>query len=114
MQYDYICVGDELLNNRAMLLPAVNKKFNEELEQLSKLAGQTCPEIVIAARWLLNKTAHALGHHIAYTCVLRKHGTMLHHSGKELHAPSHSLQNAKYCPVYCSERHASMQASRIK
>ena len=92
MQYDYIHVGDELLNNRAMLLPAVHKKFNEELEQFSKHAGQTCPENVIIARWLLNKTAYALGHHMAYTCVLRKHGTILYCSGKELHALSHSLQ----------------------
>ena len=84
-------VGEELLNNRAMLLPAVHKRFNEELDLVSKHAGQTCSENAITSRWLLNKAACALGHHMAYTCILRKHGTILYRSGRELHALSHSL-----------------------
>ena len=55
-------------------------------------------------RWLLGRLSHHLKHHhLAYTCRVKKHGTILYRQGRELDALSHSLFSLKACKCGPSE-----------
>ena len=80
-------IGILLLNNRALTLISAYDIFQEKIQSLDT----SCPEPVRTPRWLLGQLSLLLKHHLAYTCRVKKHGTMLYRQGRELDCLSHSL-----------------------
>ena len=83
-------VAQELLSNHALTLLNAHSIFQSKIESLSSR-----PERVGTPRWLLGQLSLHLKHHMAYTCRVKKHGTMLYRQGKELDALSHTLYALK-------------------
>jgi len=80
-------IAQQLLNNQALTLVSAYNIFSGNIASLSTTAvsAERTP------RWLLGQLSVLLKHHLAYTCRVKKHGTMLYRQGRELDCLSHCL-----------------------
>ena len=82
-------VANELLNQRAMLLPHVSQVFLKEYFQSVPedtdytLEGPECT-IKFSSKWLLEKLLAHLDLHMEYKCVHKKFGTLLYNKNRDL------------------------------
>ena len=87
-----VVVGEELLKHHAVLLPAMYEQFIHKVTHFSKLqnvhaAGKQAP----TQQWLRNQLSSMLDYHMAYTCCIKKYGTVLYRYGGNL---MHALNTA--------------------
>ena len=69
-----------LLGNQALLLPTIHSTFNSHAEDLVKAKGIQEPQELrtVSSRWILSELTVNFQHHIAYSCKVRKHGTLVY------------------------------------
>jgi hypothetical protein len=79
-------VGRELLNGNVMLLPDIHDTFNSYASELSKYLHEdniNMSKLVTSAHIVSNLTAN-LQHHIAYSCTVKKYGTLIYQPNADL------------------------------
>ena len=90
-----IKVGEELLEQRALLLPTAYDWFTSEVNQILRLRNQSIPNTelneVASPQWLRSQFSSLLKQHIAFFCKIKKYGTVLYRYGGDL---LHSLNIA--------------------
>ena len=90
-----IHVGERLLQQECLLLPAVNQTFSSFVSEAAHAVNLHVEEKV-TARWLLSNLVVYLQHHLSRTKV-RKHGTLLYRSNGDLLASlSHLLYKSMH------------------
>lgn len=99
LKLSIIFVAKELLSNHAMTLVTAFDSYIGYIKLTSASEGSL--ERVGTPRWLLGQLSSQLEHHLAYTCKVKKHGTLLFRPGKELDALSHCLH---LCSHQCSSK----------
>ena len=79
-------VAQQLLVENALLLPDITDKFYAEA---ANLTGQEQPEIKksVTPTFVLSNLVSTLQHHLAYSCTVRKYGTLLYRPGSDLTKP---------------------------
>ena len=91
-----VAIAQQLLNNQALTLNSAYDIFKSNVESLLPMSTSDTPsKIVRSPRWLLCQLSLLLNHHLAYTCRVKKHGTILYRQGRELDCLSHSLFSLK-------------------
>ena len=80
MNKTLITVGKMLLENQALLLPTIHSTFNKHAKDLVMVKGLQEPQELqtISSRWILSELTVNFQHHIAYSCKVRKHGTLVY------------------------------------
>ena len=85
-----VCIARQLLKNQALTLQRACEIFRGSIEfQFPTSTPVRTP------RWLLGQLSVLLKHHLAYTCRVKKHGTILYRQGRELDCLSHALFTLK-------------------
>ncbi len=84
-----ITIAEKLLKNEALTLPSAHEIFTMHMKYLHPEGKSMNP------RWLLCQLSLLFEHHLAYTCILKKHGTILYRSGRELECLSHAIFSLK-------------------
>ena len=81
-----ITVGRELLNGNVMLLPDVHDLFNSYASELSKYLHEDNINIskLVTSAYILSNLTATLQHHIAYTCTVKKYGTLIYRPNADL------------------------------
>ena len=85
-----ISVGESLLKRQVLLLPNVHDTFcmyASKLISIKKLNGEQDVEKLITSHHLLSHLQSNLLHHLAYSCRVRKHGTLLFRPNSNLLTP---------------------------
>jgi len=78
-------VGHILLEKRAILLPSIHSIFMSHARDLAKIKHLGSEEIeAITSRWVLSDLTANLQHHIAYSCKVRKYGTLVYRPNTDL------------------------------
>ena len=78
-------VGHILLEKRAILLPSIHSFFMSHARDLAKIKHLGSEEIeAITSRWVLSDLTANLQHHIAYSCKVRKYGTLVYRPNTDL------------------------------
>ena len=73
-----VLVGRVLLREQAMLLPTIHNHFNRYARDLlTRKHFESKLDNLVSARWLLSTLSVKLQHHIAYSCKVLKHGTVV-------------------------------------
>ena len=73
-----IDVAQELLENHALTLLNAHSIFQHKIESLlPRSTLNSCPDRVGTPRWLLGQLSYHLKHHMAHTCRVKKHGTII-------------------------------------
>lgn len=121
-------VGHELLQGNALLLPELHNWFsgfaNEELHNLEEREEVNTSKLVTSA-YILSNLVAILQHHLTYTCVTRKYGTLLYRSGIDLTQPlaralskarqNHRVQPSSNCqPLSIQETEKQEEMARMK
>ena len=87
MDKTVVHVGEELLQRKALLLPAVHdfflERYDEMIAEVSNLQGAE-KNTSITSLWILSNLTNALQHHLVYTCKARKYGTLLYRPNTNL------------------------------
>ena len=96
-------VGHILLKKQAILLPSVHNIFMSHARDLLKVKHIGCEEIEhVSSRWVLSDLTANLQHHIAYSCKVRKYGTLIYRPNADLVSllseAMWKLQNAETVP----------------
>ena len=72
-------IENELLQPRAVLLPAAHSNFLQHHEQLQLRANICCdPGAPKTAMWVFGNIICTLKHHLEYSCKIRKYGTLMY------------------------------------
>ena len=81
-------VGAMLLEHRATLLPMICSNFNKHITLLLEEHGaQEPPELkLMNSRRILCEIKAKYQHHVAYTCKVRRYGTLVYRSSSDIHA----------------------------
>ena len=79
MNKTLITVGKMLLENQALLLPTIHSTFNKHADVVMVKGLQEPQELrTVSSRWILRELTVNFQHHIAYSCKVRKHGTLVY------------------------------------
>ena len=73
-------VGNQLLHGEATIVPDVHDSFHKsatDLIHMRDLQGDDMKHIV-TSRWILSNLKVSLKHHVAYSCRVRKYGTLIY------------------------------------
>ena len=84
-----IYVAEQLLQNKAILLPRVCANFLKVYSSLTKSNDQPYlnveeTTIKFSARWLLQKLVMHLKQHLSFKCIHKKYGTLLYRTGGDV------------------------------
>ena len=80
-----VAVGRDLLNGGVMLLPDVHNLFNLYASELSShLREEIDTSKLVTSANILSNIKVNLQHHIAYSCKMRKHGTLIYRPNADL------------------------------
>ena len=85
MDKTILCVGHELLQHQAVLLPAAHSHFLQFHQQLllsSCVVHEQC--MPRTAMWVFSNLVSTLGQHIEYSCTIRKYGTLMYRPHTDL------------------------------
>ena len=107
-----IYVGEKLLHEESLLLPAVHKTFSIIASDVARTTNVNMGEneILVPARWLLSHLIVYLQHHLSYACRIKKHRTLLYRSnGDLLTALSNSLYKGKLKKDVTAHVNANME-----
>ena len=81
-----IRVGEELLQNRAILLPTAYDWFTQEVHHT--LRNQVIPKTELnqlaSPQWLRSQLSCVLRQHLAFICKIKKYGTVLYRYGGDI------------------------------
>ena len=93
-----IFVAENLIANRALLLPDIVRYFTAVLCSNSKLLSATHPQTVSnppTSQWLISRLTTFLAPHIAFCCKILKMGTIVYRKGGDvMTALTYALHNA--------------------
>ena len=86
-------IAYQLLKNQALTLASAYDIFTDKVQSFgsASMSGSASTDKVRTPRWLLGQLSLLLKHHLAYTCRVKKHGTILYRQGRELDCLSHCL-----------------------
>ena len=77
-----ILVGETILRQEALLLPAVHNYYAQTAYQCIQASTQLTqsrpPKSLVTARYILSHLSMTLKQHLSYTCQLKKYGTLLY------------------------------------
>ena len=101
-------VGHILPKKQAILLPSVHNIFMSHARDLLKVKHIGCEEVEhVSSRWVLSDLTANLQHHIAYSCKVRKYGTLIYRPNADLVSllseAMWKLQNAETVPDETTE-----------
>ena len=77
-------VGEQLLQQRALLLPEIHDFFTEQQNQLVMANEIEHEGEAVTSQWLLSNLTTALQHHLEYACKAKKYGTILYRPNADL------------------------------
>ena len=101
MSLTTIEVGEALLNQEALLLPAVHESFVTKVSacvQEANLGHVSDLKETFSTRWVLSNLTSSLQHHLGYACKLKKCGTVLYRANGDILS---ALRNALYKLTKC-------------
>ena len=79
MDKTVVHVGEDLLQKKAILLPAGHDFFVEMYDDtLASTDLQGTETKTFTSIWVLSDLTNALQHHLVYSCKARKYGTLLY------------------------------------
>ena len=81
MSLTTIEVGEALLNQEALLLPAVHESFVTKVSacvQEANLGHVSDLKETFSTRWVLSNLTSSLQHHLSYACKIKKCGTVMY------------------------------------
>ena len=79
-----IHVANTLLQQKALILPAVHQYFSEKIKVYATAANLEGKEEHVTAHWILRNLVSRLGIHLSYACRMRKCGTLLYRTNGDL------------------------------
>ena len=79
-----IQVGNKPLAREVILLPTVHNQFQSYTTELAAASNQQGSVVSVSAMWVLSGLAANLQHHMTYSCMIRKYGTLLYRSNTDL------------------------------
>ena len=95
-----ILVGETILRQEALLLPAVRNYYAQTAYQCIQASTQLTqsrpPKSLVTARYILSHLSMTLKQHLSYMCQLKKYGTLLYRKNGNIHALTCSLHNVQY------------------
>ena len=75
-----IFVAETILNQEALLLPAVHEYFSRAFSTYAVAANLQAMEEekegTVTASWILSNLVNNIGYHLSYTCCIRKHSAL--------------------------------------
>ena len=101
MSLTTIEVGEALLNQEALLLPAVHESFVTKVSacvQEANLGHVSDLKETFSTRWVLSNLTSSLQHHLSYACKIKKCGTVLYRANGDILS---ALTNALYKLTKC-------------
>ena len=86
MDKTVVHVVEELLQRKAILLPAVHDFFLEKHDEILATINlhETEAKTTVTSLWVLSNLTSALQHHLVYSCKARKYGTLLYGPNTDL------------------------------
>jgi len=83
-----------LFKEQAMLLPTIHGHFNDYArELLTAKHTESDSHDLLSSQWLLSTLTVKVQHHIAYSCKVRKYGTLVYSPNSDLSECMWKLQN---------------------
>ena len=77
-------VADTILQQKALLLPAVHEYFSATVREYVVVAYLEGEQEHVTTQWILSNLVVSLGHHLSYACRIRKCGTLLYRTNGDL------------------------------
>ena len=86
MDKTVVYVGEELLQGKAILLPAAHDYFLEQCDEIHATIDLQIAQAKtkITSLWVLSNLTSALQHHLVHACKARRYGTLLYRSNTDL------------------------------
>ena len=75
-------VGNLLLNRQAILLPCIHDQFTTYIREI--VAAKGFHETHVTSRRILSELTANFQHHIAFSCKVRKYGTLVYRRNSNL------------------------------
>ena len=79
-----IHVADTILQQQAILLPAVHEYFSVKIRECVTATHLQGEQVQVTARWIRSNLVVNLGNHFSYACRVRKCGTLLYRTNGDL------------------------------
>ena len=95
LAFTIIGIAQDLKEDKATSLPCAYSCYLDNIDMLFSMSTlSSCPRHG-TPRWLLAQLSTRLKHHVAYTCIVKKHGIIIYRPGRELSCLSNALFQAR-------------------